>query len=437
MFSFAGNPDTAATSPSIASADVISLFSDAYTDVPVNTFRTSWSAATLVDTMIGSDNIKKYQDLDFVGIEAVGANSIDASGMGFFHLDVWTDNATTFRVKLVDFGADNAFGGGDDTEHELVFASPAQNEWISYHLDLDSFVNMTSRDHISQIILSGLPTGIVDVYVDNMYFTSQSLGGVPAPSMAAPQPTDLQENVISLFCDTFTNVSVTTFRTSWSAATLEDITIGTNNVKKYSDLDFVGIETVGADLIDASSMTHFNVDIWTPNATTFRVKIVDFGADGGFQGGDDSEHELVFDAPANEEWIQYRLDLDSFVNMTGRENIAQIILSAAPAGGTIVYMDNMYFSKPESTAFISDKFIGNLNVYPNPAQNVVTVDASKLNTEIYSISVMDVQGVVIDQREINAVAPIERFDLSTYTTGIYFLNLETENGTYTEKLLIK
>ena len=43
--------------------------------------------------------------------------------MEHFNLDVWTPDATTFRVKLVDFGADAAFGGGDDTEHELAFES--------------------------------------------------------------------------------------------------------------------------------------------------------------------------------------------------------------------------------------------------------------------------------------------------------------------------
>ena len=44
--------------------------------------------------------------------------------MEYFTFDAWTPQGTTYRVKLVDFGADNAFGGGDDKEHEIAFEKP-------------------------------------------------------------------------------------------------------------------------------------------------------------------------------------------------------------------------------------------------------------------------------------------------------------------------
>ncbi|MEN9345745.1 MAG: hypothetical protein RLZZ60_1214, partial [Bacteroidota bacterium] len=39
------------------------------------------------------------------------------------------------------------------------------------------------------------------------------------PSSAAPTPTSLAANVISLFSNAYTNVNVDTWRTSWSSAT--------------------------------------------------------------------------------------------------------------------------------------------------------------------------------------------------------------------------
>lgn len=36
-------------------------------------------------------------------------------------------------------------------------------------------------------------------------------------------------------------------------------------------------------------MLNFHIDVWTPNVTTFKIKIVDFGSDGSYQGGDDKE----------------------------------------------------------------------------------------------------------------------------------------------------
>jgi hypothetical protein len=61
--------------------------------------------------------------------------------MSHFNLDVWTPNMTTLRIKLVDFGADAAYGGGDDTEHEITL-TPTQNGWVSLNIPLTDFRKM-------------------------------------------------------------------------------------------------------------------------------------------------------------------------------------------------------------------------------------------------------------------------------------------------------
>ena len=168
----------AAPTPTLASANVISVYSDAYTNVPVDTFLTSWSAATLTPIVIPTaNNTLKYSNVNFLGIETV-ANPIDASGMNLFHIDVYTPNMTAFRVKLVDFGANAAFGGGDDKEHELTM-TPTLNGWNSYNLLLSDFTGLTTTSHIAQIILSGNPAGSGLVYVDNMYFGNQVIAVSP------------------------------------------------------------------------------------------------------------------------------------------------------------------------------------------------------------------------------------------------------------------
>jgi hypothetical protein len=272
-------PTAGAPTPTADAADVISLFSNAYTDVTVDTWRTGWSNATLTDIQLGTDDVKRYTSLDFVGIEAVGANSIDASGMDHISFDAWTPNATTYRIKLVDFGADNAFGGGDDSEHEVVINSPGLSSWNTHQIALSDMTGLSATSNISQIIFSALPTAGATLYVDNIYFYQTP---EPAPMTAAAAPTADAVDVISLFSNTYTDVTVDTWRTGWSNATLEDIQVAGDDVKKYSALDFVGIETVGANSIDASGMDYFTFDAWTPNATTYRVKLVDFGADNAF-----------------------------------------------------------------------------------------------------------------------------------------------------------
>jgi hypothetical protein len=60
--------------PTLAASNVISMFSDAYTNVTVDTWRTDWSSATLTDLDIAGMLLKKYSALNFVGIEATSNN---------------------------------------------------------------------------------------------------------------------------------------------------------------------------------------------------------------------------------------------------------------------------------------------------------------------------------------------------------------------------
>jgi Secretion system C-terminal sorting domain len=418
-----GPPMVAAPTPTAAPANVISLFSNAYTDVPVNTWRTSWSAAALADVQIAMNDTKLYTNLDFVGIEFVGTNSINATAMQYYHVDVWTPNATVFRVKLVDFGANNSFGGGDDKEHEYIVPTLTQAGWNSYDIPMSAFVGLTTRANLSQMIFSAIPTGAATVYIDNVYFynvpnapiltnfsipaqivgatpftitapTSTSAGAftytssntsvatilsnvitivgagtstitatqaaaggfssgiittllmvtVGPPMVAAPTPTLASANVISLFSNAYTNVPVNTWRTSWSNATLTDMQIAMNDTKLYTNLDFVGIEFVGANSINATAMQYYHVDVWTPNATEFRVKLVDFGADNSFGGGDDREHQYVVPTLTQAGWNSYNIPLSAFVGLTTRANLSQMIFSALPVAGATVYVDNVYFT---------------------------------------------------------------------------------------------
>lgn len=171
------------------------------------------------------------------------------------------------------------------------------------------------------------------------------------PEMPAPIPTQNSEYVISLFSDVYDDVVVDDWNTVWSNAVFTDDNVDGNAVKKYVGLDFVGIETI-VNQIDISEMTHFSFDLWTPNATTFRAKLVDFGPDGEFEGGDDSEHEIAWDNPTQSEWIEYNIPLEDFSGLTGKSNIAQLIFSGLPTNGVTAFIDNIYFYSDEFTASI-------------------------------------------------------------------------------------
>jgi len=427
FFNAPNEPITAAPTPTRNPADVISLFSDAYNNVPVDTWRTPWSAAVLEDIDIQGNPTKKYSQLDFVGIETV-TNQLNITGMTHVHLDVWSPDFTLFGIKLVDFGANGAFGGGDDTEHQVNINTPAQGQWVSLDIPLSEFTGLTTREHIAQYILVGVPTGATTIYVDNVYFYR---GAPTEPVVAAPTPTRNPADVISLFSGPYANVPVDTWRTPWSAAVLEDIDIQGNPTKKYSQLDFVGIETV-ANQLNITGMTHFHIDLWSANYTFFGIKLVDFGANGAFGGGDDTEHQVNFNTPAQGQWVSLDIPLSEFAGLTTREHIAQYILVGQPSGATTIYVDNVYFFKDTGTS--TGNPLGNesaIRLLPNPAGLGEPV---QLGHVVKQAEVFDLAGRLVVSTQNTSV--IQTAEMNR--RGVYVVKIRLLDGSVlTRKLVVE
>lgn len=343
-------PNESASTPTADQSDVISIFSDFYTDVTVDTWSADWDVADVSDYSIGTDNLKRYDNLVYAGIE-FASPTIDVSSMTHFHLDLWTadavDASTTFKVKLVDFGANGVYDGGyDDVEHEISLNQSilATKEWVSIDIPISSFTNLVTKEHLAQLIISS--NNLSTVFVDNIYFYTSAIAS--APTTSAPTPTYSSADVISLFSDAYSNVAVDTWSAIWDEADVADFTLGSDNIKKYTNLVYAGIEFINTT-VDASGMTHFSIDIWTPDfvsgSTVFKVKLVDFGANGVWDGGgDDVEHELSFSdiEVTSGNWITLDIPLSEFVNLTTREHMAQLIISGDV---TTVFVDNIYFHK--------------------------------------------------------------------------------------------
>jgi hypothetical protein len=169
-------PFQTAPVPTDSPENVISLFSEAYTNVPVDYFNGYWAPfqTTLSeDFIVNGDRILHYTNFNFVGIEFANP-TINASSMTHLRMDIFFPNeikpGTQFKVQLVDFGANGVFGGGDDSNHTRTFSSPTiiAEQWISLDIPLSGFTGLTSKSHLGQIIFEG--SNIQNFYADNIYF---------------------------------------------------------------------------------------------------------------------------------------------------------------------------------------------------------------------------------------------------------------------------
>lgn len=169
-------------------ANVISVFSDTYTNVPgVNTNPNFGGQTTTGGTVqINADNqIIIYENLNFVA--TVVDPTIDVSGMTHLHVDIRIDEtidaSDSFRFELFDFGADGAFGGGNDTGGAITYTSGQlqSGTWLSFDIPFSSFTAATgggatgfvgsAKTNLAQIVFAS--GGISAVFVDNIYFYTE------------------------------------------------------------------------------------------------------------------------------------------------------------------------------------------------------------------------------------------------------------------------
>jgi len=327
----APKPAGPAPTPTVSSNNVISLFSNAYTNVNVDTWNTRWlySTAENDDIQIDGDDVIRYRNLNFVGIEFT-SQQINASAMNSFHIDLWTPEVTsgkTFKIMLVDFGADGAFGGDDDSSSEVTISSPplTTQNWVSLNIPLSNFSGLTSRAHLAQLVLSGdLPT----VYIDNVYFFNS--GTAPSePTTAAPVPSFGAADVISVFSDSYTNLADTDLNPYWEQATIvTQVSVAGNNTLKYSGLNYQGIQLAGSQNI--SAMSYLHLDYWSATSTSLSVYLISSGP---------VETPKVLNVPTSG-WTSVDIPLSEFSPV----DLSDIIQFKFEGNGDI-YLDNILFHK--------------------------------------------------------------------------------------------
>ena len=365
------------------------------------------------------------------GMPYAGVESAHALDLGTFTLN--PNNCIVkimvYKPVISNVGIKFATAAGASTG-ELLVANTLINQWEELTFDFTPILGLPSSSGIDQVIIfpdfqNRTSTNIC--YFDNITFGVQ---GPPlaTPMTPAPDPNFLVNDVISMFSNVYTDVPVNTWQTAWSQGTLNDIQIQGNDTKKYSSLNFVGVETTGSNLLNVSNMTHLYLNVWTANMTEFRVKLVDFGNDLSYAGGDDSEYELPF-TPTLESWMTLDIPLTNFVNLASNNHIAQLIFSGNPTGSGVVYVDNVLFHNVVTG--IETIQANDMKLYPNPVQNELSIVHEK---DIISIQVVSLTGeIMLVKKDMTT----EKMDVSQLENGLYVCRTESESGEIRQLKFIK
>jgi serine protease AprX len=88
----------------------------------------------------------------------------------------------------------------------------------------------------------------------------------------------------------------------------------------------------------------------------------------------------------------------------------------------------------DQTLANEDFSISNVSVYPNPTNDILNV--SSLNNEINNYSIFDLQGRKVYSNKVNNLNNFS-LDITNLNSGIYIIELYSENGKYSQKIVKK
>ena len=309
------SPTSAPTAPTLDAADVMSVFSDSYTDVAGTDFNPNWNQSTQVSNLdLDGNSVIKYANLNYQG--TTFASPLNVSGYTSIHVDYWTSDSTTLNFFLIS--------SGEGKEKAKALDVSNLGQWNSVDIALTDFSDVVDLADVIQFKVDGNGT----VFFDNIYFHGET--PVASSPEAGPEaPTAAAEDVLSIFSDSYTDVEGTNFNPDWSQSTqVTTEVLAGNSVLKYTNLNYQGTEFTAQDV---SAYSSIHIDYWSADQTT-----VDFF--------------LISNEPTTEvkktiaitpgEWNSIDIPLSEFSPV----ELNKVFQFKIVGAGTI-FFDNFYFKK--------------------------------------------------------------------------------------------
>ncbi len=125
------------------------------------------------------------------------------------------------------------------------------------------------------------------------------------------------------------------------------------------------------------------------------------------------------------EWTQFTYDLSSYAGQT-----LYIAIICVSNDVFAFFIDDINISGILSAE--SENFDNNVNIYPNPAKDIVTVSLPDDNAHI---DIVNVLGQVV--KSVNATSANETISLEGMERGMYFFSIKMQDKTITKKVIVE
>jgi hypothetical protein len=172
-------PLVAAPTPPARNAwDVISLFSDAYSNISIDNWNQApiWSPPTgkpVLDVLVATNPTKK---IEFAGDGFIGvvlSSYTNATDMTHFHMDYWIPSSTNLTGKVLNPKLSNHAANpvGESNALLLTNLPPTAGAWVSLDVEFSTFTPQGATPSLNREVLKEflIQSNLGDVYIDNIY----------------------------------------------------------------------------------------------------------------------------------------------------------------------------------------------------------------------------------------------------------------------------
>lgn len=151
------------------------------------------------------------------------------------------------------------------------------------------------------------------------------------PTELAPNPTEPEANVISIYGETYTNISGVNLDPDWGQATVTgEVDIAGGKVLKMAGLTYQGIDWANTPQ-DVSGKTKLHVDVWCAAVTDVNISVI---------GEGENPVKITTEAGV---WKSFDILLSDYT-VPNLAAVIQIKFDDAGSGETpTIYVDNIYF----------------------------------------------------------------------------------------------
>ena len=208
-----------------------------------------------------------------------------------------------------------------------------------------------------------------------------------------------------------------------------DFSIATAPVLTY-DYAYAPMELSGNVLSDSLNVK-YSEDCGSTWTALLKKDGVSLNTSGTSTWGDKATGAFL--GPTSSQWKTETINLSSLIGkpdvMFAFENVCE--------KGNLMYLDNISLTGATGIAEQQEK--NSMNVYPNPTSGVFSVTAgnsSQYKIEIYNVMGEEIQKLAIDNKQL-ATNSQTTIDISSQSSGIYFLKIINADGSSTTKKIIR